>query len=143
MSNKKEIVQIDLDGVIVDYEEQLRNGNLHKSQRGFFLTMRPIEGAVEAFHEIHYSDKYDPYLLSTAPWNNPWAWMEKRIWVETFVGEKAFKKLTLTHNKQLSLGNYLIDDRPNNGASEFTGEWIQMGSEKFPDWNKVLNHLGL
>jgi 5'-nucleotidase len=137
----KQIVQIDLDGVMVDYEEQIRNGTLHKNERGFFLTMRPIEGAIEAFHKLHYSQKYDPYILSTAPWSNEWSWMEKRIWVDTFIGEKAFKKLTLTHNKQMLRGDFLIDDRPFNGAESFEGEWIQMGSEKFPDWDAVLNHL--
>ena len=38
-------------------------------------------------------------------------------------------------------GDFLIDDRPFNGAENFEGEWIQMGSEKFPDWNAVLKYL--
>jgi 5'(3')-deoxyribonucleotidase len=105
--------------------------------------MRPIVGAVDAYHRLHYSEEYEPYILSTAPWSNTWSWMEKRIWVETFIGEKAFKKLTLTHNKNLVIGDYLVDDRPFNGAAEFTGEWIQMGSEKFPDWDAVLEYLGV
>lgn len=138
---KKKIVQIDLDGVIVDYAEQARQGILHKNEKGFFLTMRPIKGAVEAFLKLHYSQKYDPYILSTAPWSNPFSWMEKRIWVETFIGEKAFKKITLTHNKQFVSGDILIDDRPHNGAAQFKGEWIQMGSEQYPDWEAVLKYL--
>lgn len=28
-----------------------------------------------------------------------------------------------------------------NGTSEFKGEWIEFGSEKFPDWNSVLVYL--
>ena len=39
------------------------------------------------------------------------------------------------------IGDYLIDDRRFNGASEFTGEWIHFGSEKFPNWNSVLKYL--
>ena len=35
----------------------------------------------------------------------------------------------------------LIDDRGKNGTSEFAGEWIEFGSEKFPDWNSVLVYL--
>jgi len=123
--------------------EQKENGSLHRDERGFFLTMRPIAGAVDAYHRLHYSEEYEPYILSTAPWSNTWSWAEKRIWVETFIGEKAFKKLTLTHNKNLVIGDYLVDDRPFNGADEFTGEWIQMGSEKFPDWDAVLEYLGV
>jgi len=38
-------------------------------------------------------------------------------------------------------GDILIDDRPNNGAKDFDGKWIQFGSEEFPDWNAVLHYL--
>ena len=36
---------------------------------------------------------------------------------------------------------YLIDDRDKNGAAEFEGELIRYGSEKFPDWDAVLEYL--
>ena len=36
---------------------------------------------------------------------------------------------------------YLIDDRPNNGAAEFKGEWIQFGQPNFKDWSVVLDYL--
>ena len=39
------------------------------------------------------------------------------------------KKIILTHRKDLVSGDYLIDDRSKNGASEFCDEWIQFGSE--------------
>jgi hypothetical protein len=35
----------------------------------------------------------------------------------------------------------LIDDRGKNGASEFEGKWIQFGSDRFPDWQSVLDNL--
>ncbi|HOP45008.1 MAG TPA: hypothetical protein PLA11_15915 [Flavobacteriales bacterium] len=38
-------------------------------------------------------------------------------------------------------GHYLIDDRPNNGAKDFRGEWLQFGGERFPDWLAVLGYL--
>ena len=38
-------------------------------------------------------------------------------------------------------GDFLVDDRPNNGADKFAGEWIQFGSRKFRSWRAVLKHL--
>ena len=35
----------------------------------------------------------------------------------------------------------LIDDREKNGADRFVGELILFGSEKFPNWNSVVNYL--
>ena len=47
----------------------------------------------------------------------------------------------LTHRKDLLIGDYLIDDRPFNGAKEFTGEWIHFGSKGFENWDKVLLYI--
>ena len=38
-------------------------------------------------------------------------------------------------------GDYLIDDRMKNGASEFQGKLIQFGSEQFPDWDAILEYF--
>lgn len=51
------------------------------------------------------------------------------------------KRMVITHRKDLCEGDYLIDDRGKHGTSEFGGEWIEYGSEKFPDWTSVLNYL--
>ncbi len=60
--------------------------------------------------------RYDTFILSTAPWGNPSAWRSKVEWVHQHLGTEAYKRLTITHRKDLVLGHYLIDDRPNNGA---------------------------
>ena len=49
--------------------------------------------------------------------------------------------MIITHRKDLCEGGILIDDRGKNGTSEFKGEWIQFGSERFPDWNAVTEYL--
>ena len=54
---------------------------------------------------------------------------------------EAVHKLIITHRKDLVEGDYLIDDRGKNGTSEFKGEWIEFGSERFPDWNTVVTYL--
>jgi 5'-nucleotidase len=56
-------------------------------------------------------------------------------------GTPAFKRLILSHHKHLNRGDYLVDDRPNNGASEFEGEWVKFGTDDYPDWPAVTDYL--
>ncbi len=63
------------------------------------------------------------------------------MWLEDKFGESVNRKLILTHRKDLVRGDILIDDRPNNGAEKFQGEWIQFGSEMFQNWLSILNYL--
>jgi hypothetical protein len=38
-------------------------------------------------------------------------------------------------------GSYLIDDTTAHGNSEFEGELIQFGTDKFNSWKDVTNYL--
>ena len=106
---------------------------------GIFSLMDPLEGAIESFNLL--AKHYDTFILSTAPWNNPSAWSDKCLWVKKYLGEKAYKRLIVTHRKDLNNDDYLIDDRQKNGAGEFEGELILFGSEKFRDWEVVRVYL--
>ena len=106
---------------------------------GIFSLMDPLEGAIEAFHQL--SAKYDTYILSTAPWENHRAWSDKLIWVKKHLGEPAYKRLILSHHKNLNAGDYLIDDRLKNGADRFAGEHIHFKTDEFPDWKSVCDYL--
>jgi len=106
---------------------------------GIFSKMKPFTGAIEAYEEL--SKHYDVYILSTAPWQNPSAWSDKLEWAQKYLGDLAYKKLILSHNKNLNIGDYLIDDRLANGASEFKGEHIHFGKKPFADWGSVLSYL--
>lgn len=145
---KKPIVYVDMDNVLVDFksgiatldEDTLRKYDGHLDDvPGIFSRMSPMKGAVEAMRLL--DKKYDLYILSTSPWNNPSAWSDKLIWVKTYLGDIFYKKLILSHHKDLLKGAYLIDDRPKHGASEFEGEWLQFGSERFPDWESITSYL--
>lgn len=89
---------------------------------GIFSLMDPMEGSIDAFTAL--SDIFDVYILSTSPWNNPSAWTDKLEWVKKYLGDVGYKRLILSHHKNLNKGAYLIDDRTKNGASEFEGELI-------------------
>jgi hypothetical protein len=139
--SKKKILMIDMDGVIADYEAIAKDfpDKEDRHHKGFFLKLPVIEGAREAITQL--AEHYDIYFLSTAPWSNIHAGSEKRIWLDHHFGEWAYKRLILTHYKNLVMGDYLIDDRTKNGAAQFTGEHILFGSRNFPDWETVLRYL--
>ena len=119
--------------VINEYESNL------DEVPNIFSLMEPLEGAIDSFKIL--SQRYDTYILSTAPWENSSAWSDKVKWVQKYLGESAYKRLILTHHKNLNHGDYLIDDRTKNGAGEFKGELIHFGTEKFPDWKSVCTYL--
>ena len=145
--NKKRIY-FDMDGVLVDFEsgvakideatKEQYKGKLDEIP-GIFALMDPIPGAAEVVRLLARS--YDVFILTTSPWNNPTAASDKVQWVKKYMDDVFHKRLIITHRKDLLEGDYLIDDRGKNGASEFKGEWIQFGSEQFPDWDAVLKYL--
>ena len=144
----KKILYFDMDNVLVDFQsgidqlseeiKQEYDGELDEVP-GIFGLMKPLPGAIEAFNEL--AEQYDVYILSTAPWENPTAWFDKVVWVKKYLGKNAYKRLILSHNKNLNKGDYLIDDRLANGADRFEGELIQFGTDKYPNWNSVLDYL--
>lgn len=147
-NRKKKILYVDMDNVLVDFQSGIDalSEDMRQTYAGrydetphIFARMHPQKGAVEAMERL--KDRYDLYILSTAPWNNPTAWSDKLEWVKRYLGEVFYKRLILSHHKNLNDGDYLIDDRTKNGASDFKGELIRFGSERFPDWESILNYL--
>lgn len=143
-------VYVDMDNVLVDFASGLDKVDEAKKQQyegrldeipGLFAKMKPLEGAVEAMHSLKEDGRFDLYILSTAPWNNPSAWSDKLLWVQKYLADVFYKRVIITHNKQLQKGDFLIDDRGKNGTSEFEGEWIQFGSDEYPGWDAVVAHL--
>ncbi len=138
----------DMDNVLVDFASGLARldeatkkeyeGHLDDVP-GIFGLMDPMPGAIDAVHRL--AKKYDVYILSTAPWKNPSAWSDKVAWVTKYFDDVFHKRLILSHHKDFIKGDYLIDDRPKHGAETFEGEWIQFGSERFPDWSAVVDYL--
>lgn len=144
----KKRVYFDMDNVIVDFKSALDKIDEATKKEykdhlddipGLFGLMEPMPGAIEALH--HIAKEYDCYILSTAPWANPSAWADKVLWVTTHLDDIFHKRLIISHHKELIRGEYLVDDRPKNGASEFQGKWIQFGSPEFPDWATIEDYF--
>ena len=145
------IIYVDLDGVVADFEKgrithpmSTVSPYIGRPDKlpGLYENLDPIPNAIESVNQLLSNPDCDVYLLSTAPWNHPEAWMHKRLWVAKYFDERLIRKrLILSHHKQLLKGDFLIDDRRFNGASKFQGKWIHFGSDVFPDWISVLNYL--
>ena len=145
MDNKKQIIYVDMDGVLVDFESGVKKAepDLLKSYQGqydnipyIFSWMKPMPGGIEALKKLN--EKYDMYILTTAPWRNETALQDKKDWLNKHLGDIIKKKVIFSHHKELLMGDYLIDDRI---CSEFKGKQFIFGSEEYPDWDSILKEL--
>ena len=149
----KPILYIDMDGTLVDWKsgqdsltelERLQYHGFTDVVPGLFNRMNPMPGAIDAFYKL--SEKFDVYVLTSAPWHNQSAPSDKLRWIQRYFGigkdSPVYKKVIISHHKYLNEGAYLVDDRPHkNGTMNFKGELIAFGSEKFPDWTAVVSYL--
>ena len=157
-NKKKKTVYVDMDNVLVDFQSGLSRvteaitteyaddgtGKPHYDDiPNLFSLMDTMPGAIAAMQEL--SKYFELYILSTAPWRNPTAWYDKLEWVQRYFGSDEnsifYKRLIISHHKNLNRGDFLIDDRRKNGADQFEGELIEFGSAKFPDWPTVVEYL--
>ncbi len=150
---KKPIIYIDMDGVLVDFESALTKVSPEMLEKftgeydnipGIFALMDPMPGAIKAVDRL--KEKYDLYILSSSPWENPTALGDKLAWVKKYFGGDGqenifFRKVIFSSVKHLNRGDILIDDRTANGAGDFLGRHIHFGSSEFPNWQSVLNSL--
>lgn len=147
--HKKPILYIEMDNVLVDFEsgiaqldEAIRESYAGRLDEvpGIFALMQPHAGAVEAV--LRLCKTYEVYVLSTAPWLNASAWSDKLDWVQRHFGVEEgsplYKRLILSHHKNLNKGDIFIDDCLKNGVVGFCGEHIHFGTEACPDWSAVL-----
>lgn len=162
--NKKDIIFIDMDNVLVDFNSGLEKidpkikarydddgtGKPHYDDiPGLFSLMEPMPGAIEAIKSLASSpDNYELFILSTAPWDNPSSWTDKLLWVKKHLDSDNpngifYKRLILSHHKNLCKqpDSWLIDDREAHGAEEFGERFINFGSDLFPDWDSIVRHF--
>ena len=142
------ILYVDMDNVLVNFQTGIDRTPADVLQKyddhyddvpGIFALMDPMPQAIESYREL--AGLFDTYILSTAPWDNPTAWSDKLLWIKRHLGDIAYKRLILSHHKNLNDGDYLVDDRLKNGADRFGGQHLHFGESEFPDWPAVVRFL--
>jgi 5'(3')-deoxyribonucleotidase len=145
MEKQKKTLYIDMDGVLVDFDSGVAKSepDILASYEGqydniphVFSKMDPMPGAIDAFKSLQ--EKYDVYVLTTAPWRNETALQDKKDWLNKYLGDLIKKKVIFSHHKELLIGDYLIDDREVPG---FQGKQFLFGSEEYPDWDSIKKEL--
>ena len=146
--NFQKRLYVDMDNVLVNFPSAFKHfdaATLKKYEgrqdeiEGLFSKMEPVKDAIDSMKIlVRY---FDLYILSTAPWRNPSAWSDKLKWVQYYLPVVGYKRLIISHHKNLNDGDYLIDDRIKNGVLQFKGEHIHFGTNKFPDWKSVTEYL--
>lgn len=148
-----------MDGVLVnlgeEIENHLNNPNIDPKYikepdliEGLFESPQPIDGAIDAVKKIQNTNRFELFIATSAPWDNPPSLMHKRLWIEQYFGSTFHKRMFFTHRKDLLIGDYLIDDRTENGAKDFKGEFLHFGSHylskvpnTYPTWESILDYL--
>lgn len=140
---KKWRIYIDMDRTLVDYDKGFAARRaiqeFPQSKEGFWYNLEPMPGAIESFNYLF--NKYDVWILTRPSFHNLNCYSEKAKWVRDNLGFEAQKKTILCGDKSLVKGHFLIDDHHKDGQTEFEGKWIQIGNEKYPDWNTVVEEI--
>lgn len=141
--NEKKIVFIDMDDTICDYTNHYKKMSqlnpdvkYPQSKEGFFLNLKPLEGAIESVNKLR--EVFDVYILTSPSYKNPLCYTEKRIWIENHFDLDFCQKLIISPNKNLLMGDYLIDDIP---WDKFKGKQLQYGKPPFENWNSIIKYL--
>ena len=153
MKENKKRIFIDMDGVLCNFNKAmlsrfLQNRNLKEltieqeypqSKVGFFLNLEEMPDAIESFKKLQ--EKYDVWILTRPSFMNVQCYTEKAQWVMNHLGFDVLKQTIMAGNKSLLKGDYLIDDMNTDHQSEFEGQWIEFGSDRFPNWKSVIDYL--
>lgn len=78
--------------------------------QGLFANLEPLPGALEAVRYL--MEKHLVYFASRTDFLSPHAPQEKAIWLEKYLGRKAFDRAIFMVDKSVLYGHILIDDAP-------------------------------
>ena len=148
------IILVDMDNTIVDYstpiaEELLcktgvdatydnwtffteNNNELKKIQKdkqkedGFFYSLKPIKGALDALREMEEMG-FTVFIVSSPSVSSDTCHSDKVRWLKKYLGEEWARRLVLTKDKTIIYGHVLIDDRIDvNGVCDGHRPWLHI-----------------
>lgn len=140
----KKLVYLDMDGVLADFcagLTHLIHDPAEMYSPGFFLSLPPIPGALQAVREL-LKRGYDVHILTQPVANSPISYTEKAQWICMWLPELK-NKITMTQDKGLCVGDFLVDDNKEKWESIFKGKFIHFDPSKNSEeeWEKVLKIL--
>ncbi|KAK9406900.1 5'3'-deoxyribonucleotidase cytosolic type [Crotalus adamanteus] len=94
---------------------------------GFFLSLQPIPGAIEAMHEMNEMPNTDVFICTSPIRKYEYCISEKYRWVAQHLGPNFVGRLILTRDKTVVSADLLIDDK----------DTIK-GVEPNPSWEHIL-----
>jgi 5'-nucleotidase len=102
----QKILYVDMDNVLVDFQTGIDRlsqescieyeGRLDEVP-GIFALMNPMPGAIEAYERL--ADRFDAYVLSTSPWENPTAWSDKLLWIKKYLSHRQCNETSIGYKK--------------------------------------------
>lgn len=128
-----------MDGVIVDFNKFKAisglTGDEIKKLPGAYLDMDPIPDAIESVHSL-IGMGHEVWLATKPPTGIPDAYADKVRWALRYLPDLK-RRIILTHDKSLLLGDVLIDDRPHKAnADKFVGKLLVFTKEF--GWPEIL-----
>lgn len=135
---------VDQDGPLADFGRAAEEAGLEpvvaKMTPGFYRSLPPTEGALEALAELHNLPGVQVFVATKIPDRNPMAACEKIEWLHE-LAPFLDERIIITPNKAClgKPGDILIDDRAHKAdASYFPGLFIHFGNERWPSWEAVM-----
>lgn len=137
-----------------EYPEELRPlAEAIESSPGFYQSLPPIEGAIEAVRELDSLPSVRVMICSSPRLESyQYCIPEKYDWIREYLGDEFIQRLILTKDKTLVHGRFLIDDKPFIIGVR-TPTWMQLIFDRpynreepgrrisWSDYRWLLNHL--
>jgi 5'-nucleotidase len=144
-------ILIDMDGVLVDWDQgfvsewkgrseivreksyvmqecvptEFKQEAIYISRSpGFFATLPPMEGAIEAIKALADIPGFNVLICTSPLLSNPTCVQDKFSWVRSHLGPDWVERIVLTRDKTTVRGDILIDDKPEIQGSHHP-TWIQ------------------
>lgn len=137
------IIWLDMDDTLADFKEDpVFDRGFDVSlmyEPGFFRNLKPIAGAQVAVRQL-LALGYDLHVLTQPVAHSAHSYSEKTEWIGMHFPE-LISKITMTQDKGLMYGDYLIDDNLEKWGTRFKGQFVHFDYSKdhSEEWARIVD----